>query len=60
MNNNTTPRNAGKVFTVNEISALFVLLGTTSVTKIAKSLGRTEKAIRRKAEKLGLSVAVGQ
>jgi predicted transcriptional regulator len=40
------------------MNTLLALLGNTTVSKIASRLGRTEKAIRRKAEKLGVSVAV--
>jgi hypothetical protein len=59
MSRNSSPlRNAGKQFSFNEMNTLLALLGNTTVSKIASRLGRTEKAIRRKAEKLGVSVAV--
>ena len=54
----TTPRNAGKVFSSRATSYLVRNAGLMSAKSIAGVLGRTEKAVRRKAEKLGISLAV--
>ena len=56
----TTLRNAGKPFTEKAVAFLLKNAGKRSAKSIAGQLGRTEKAIRRKAEKLGLSLAVNQ
>lgn len=56
----TTPRNAGKPFSVKAVSFLTKNAGKRSAVSIANQLGRTEKAVRRKAEKLGLSLAVNR
>lgn len=53
-----TLRNAGKPFTVKAVSFLENNAGLMTATSIAGRLGRTIKSIRRKAEKLGLSLAV--
>lgn len=51
-------KNAGKPFTVKATSFLVDNAGSLTATKIAKRLGRTVKSIRRKAEKLEISLAV--
>ena len=53
-----TFRNAGKPFSDKATSFLYKNAGLVSTKTIAKRLGRTEKAIRRKAEKLGLSLSL--
>jgi len=53
-----TPRNAGKPFSVKATAYLESNAGFKPARTIAGVLGRTEKAIRRKAEKLGISLAV--
>ena len=53
-----TPRNAGKPFSEKATSFLLDNAGSLSATSIAGRLGRTVKAVRRKAEKLGLSLSV--
>ena len=53
-----TLRNAGRPFTGNALSFLVTRAGLVSASSIAKQLGRTEKAVRRKAEKLGLSLSL--
>lgn len=54
----TQPRNAGKVFSSRATAYLLNNAGIMSAKSIAGVLGRTEKAVRRKAEKLGVSLAV--
>lgn len=54
----TQPRNAGKPFSVKAESYLVDNAGVLSAKSIAGRLGRTVKAVRRKAEKLGISLAV--
>jgi predicted ArsR family transcriptional regulator len=49
--------NAGKPFSDKAVGYLVSRAGRMSAKSIANVLGRTEKAIRRKAEKLGLSLA---
>jgi len=51
-------RNAGKPFSLKAESYLAKNAGSMAAGSIANVLGRTEKAIRRKAEKLGLSLAL--
>ena len=51
-------RNAGKAFTTRGTLFLLNNAGTLSARAIAQILGRTEKAVRRKAEKLGVSLSV--
>jgi hypothetical protein len=51
-------RNAGKVFSSRAESFLVSNAGTLSARSIAGRLGRTVKAVRRKAEKLGISLAL--
>lgn len=52
------PRNAGKSFSSKATAFLVRNAGVMSAKSIAGVLGRTEKAVRRKAEKLGISLAV--
>lgn len=54
----TTLRNAGKPFSVKAVNFLVSKAGKQPAGSIARQLGRTEKAIRRKAEKLGISLSV--
>ena len=54
----TVLRNAGKPFTDKAVTFLVKNAGRRSASSIASQLGRTEKSVRRKAEKLGLSLAV--
>ncbi len=51
-------RNAGKVFSERATNFLILSAGTLSANAIAGILGRTTKSVRRKAEKLGLSLSV--
>lgn len=51
-------RNAGKLFSVTAVNFLEFNAGSLSASSIASRLGRTTKSVRRKAEKLGLSLAV--
>ena len=51
-------RMAGKPFSVAATDYLVNNAGVIPASQIASRLGRTTKAIRRKAEKLGLSLAV--
>jgi len=53
-----TLRNAGKPFTDKAVNFLLNKAGVQPASSIARQLGRTEKSIRRKAEKLGISLAV--
>ena len=53
-----TLRNAGKPFTDRAVNFLIEKAGVQTAGSIARQLGRTEKSIRRKAEKLGVSLAV--
>lgn len=54
----TVTRNAGKPFSTKAVNFLLSKAGNQSANSIARQLGRTEKAVRRKAEKLGVSLAV--
>lgn len=54
----TSPRNAGKVFTAQATNYLVNNAGVLSAKTIAGRLGRTTKAVRRKAEKLGISLSL--
>lgn len=54
----TQPRNAGKVFSSRATAYLLNNAGVLPAKSIAGRLGRTVKAVRRKAEKLGISLAV--
>lgn len=54
----TTTRNAGKPFSDKAVNFLITRAGTQTAASIARQLGRTTKAVRRKAEKLGLSLRV--
>lgn len=49
-------RNAGKPFSDKALTFLINNAGVMKASSIAGRLGRTTKAIRRKAEKLGLSL----
>ena len=51
-------RNAGKVFSDRAVNFLIGNAGSLSARAIAGILGRTTKSVRRKAEKLGLSLSV--
>lgn len=51
-------RNAGKVFSTRATLFLVNNAGTLSARSIAGILGRTVKSVRRKAEKLGISLSV--
>jgi hypothetical protein len=54
-----TPRNAGKPFSDRAVGFLESNAGVLSAKSIAGRLGRTVKAVHRKAQKLGLSLSVG-
>jgi len=58
MTNTTNTRNAGKLFSDKALNFLIGNAGTRSARSIAGSLGRSVKAVRRKAEKLGLKLSV--
>lgn len=51
-------RNAGKLFSDRAIGFLLTNAGVLSAKSIAGRLGRTTKAVRRKAEKLGISLSL--
>jgi hypothetical protein len=51
-------RNGGKLFSDRAVNFLIVNAGVLSAKSIAGRLGRTTKAVRRKAEKLGLSLSL--
>lgn len=51
-------QNAGTRFTKSSVRTLKHKVSKVPVSTIAKLLGRTTKAVRRKAEKLGLSTKV--
>lgn len=51
-------RNAGKPFSDKAVGYLVDKAGRMSARSIANVLGRTEKSVRRKAEKLGLSLSL--
>lgn len=53
-----TQRNAGKTFSPKATTYLMKNAGKMKAVSIANVFGRTEKAVRRKAEKLGLSLAI--
>jgi len=55
---NTTVRNAGKLFSGRAVNFLFLNAGVLSAKSIAGRLGRTTKSVRRKAEKLGISLSL--
>lgn len=54
----TSPRNAGKSFGHKSVDFLIANAGVITAKTIAGRLGRTTKAVRRQAEKLGLSLSV--
>ena len=54
----SSTRNAGKAFSDRAVNFLILNAGSLSAKSIAGRLGRTTKAVRRKAEKLGLSLSV--
>ncbi len=54
----TTLKMAGRPFTPAALNFLLSNAGVLTATTIAGRLGRTTKAIRRKAEKLNVSLAV--
>lgn len=49
---------AGKPFSDKATNFLVSKAGQMSAKSISRILGRTEKAVRRKAEKLGVSLAL--
>ena len=53
-----TTRNSGKLFSTKAVSFLLDSAGIITASSIASRLGRTTKSVRRKAEKLGVSLAV--
>lgn len=57
-NSSGLTRNAGKVFSNRATLFLIRNAGTMSAKSIAGRLGRTVKAVRRKAEKLGISLSL--
>ena len=54
----TVLRNAGKPFSDKAVNFLVNNAGVLSASSIAGRLGRTVKGIRRKAEKLGISLSL--
>jgi hypothetical protein len=48
----------GTLFSIKAVNFLSVNAGKMNAASIAKVLRRTEKSIRRKAERLGISLAV--
>lgn len=58
MSKTKTPRNAGKPFSGRAVHFLLENAGHLTTRSIAARLGRTVKAVRRKAEKLGVSLSV--
>lgn len=58
MNSNGTNTRTGKKFTSGSVNFLTSNAGKMSAKSIANILHRTEKSVRRKAEKLGLSLKV--
>ena len=54
----TSVRNAGKIFSDRAVNFLVNNAGVLSAKSIAGRLGRTTKAVRRKAEKLGISLSL--
>ena len=57
-NTSTNTRNAGKAFSDRAVNFLIGNAGLLSAKSIAGQLGRTTKAVRRKAEKLGVRLSV--
>ena len=53
-----TTRNAGKLFSTKAVGFLMDNAGFLTASSIAGRLGRTTKSVRRKAEKLGVSLAL--
>jgi predicted ArsR family transcriptional regulator len=58
MSSSSLTRNSGKIFTDKAVDFLINNAGVLSAKSIAGRLGRTTKAVRRKAEKLGLSLSL--
>ena len=54
----TNTRSAGKAFSLTAVNFLVTKAGTMSAKSIAGRLGRTVKSVRRKAEKLGVKLAL--
>ncbi len=54
----TTLKMAGRPFTIAAVNFLVTNAGFITANAIANRLGRTTKAIRRKAEKLNISLAL--
>ena len=55
---NSNVRNAGKLFSDRAVNFLVNNAGVLSAKSIAGRLGRTTKSVRRKAEKLGISLSL--
>jgi len=55
---NYTVRNAGKSFTTAAVKFIVTNAGDLTTRQIASRLGRTPKSISRKADRLGISLAV--
>lgn len=55
---NKMVRNAGKLFSDKAVTYIINNAGVLSAKSIAGRLGRTTKSVRRKAEKLGLSLTL--
>jgi len=53
----TKIRNAGKFWSSSAVKFLTSKAGRSTTKRIASRLGRTTKAVSRKAEKLGISLA---
>jgi hypothetical protein len=58
MSSSNVTRNAGKMFSDKAVNFLVINAGVLSAKSIAGRLGRTTKAVRRKAEKLGISLSL--
>lgn len=58
LSSSTTTRNAGKLFSDRAVDFLVKNAGVLSAKSIAGRLGRTTKSVRRKAEKLGVSLSL--
>jgi len=56
----TNTSSAGKAFSVQATNFLIMNAGSRSARSIAAQLRRTVKSVRRKAEKLGLSLALNK
>ena len=56
---NGTATRSGKKFTQGSVNFILRNAGKMTATKMASVLHRTTKSVRRKAEKLGISLRVG-